>query len=182
MGGTAVVFPIRQRWPGYLCTLALFAGSGWFVPLSTLCHAKICVLWASIVRAGVTQHRRGRVRSYLKPVILSSHLAVNCLLGLRFTMHRVFSVGSCVSHNHSLELLWELSRTVCWLNKFPVSSSSLSSSEIYLLGWILLERKQIVFHSNSSSVVTKSSRRCKVTPTSVTGSKISLAVFPCNGF
>ena len=164
--------------PGYLCRLTLFAGPGWFVLLSTLCHAKICVLWAAIVWDWCHAASQDGL-----DLIRCQWSSVHTWL---WTASSDSQCDSSQSARVSIILLsfflMLVKKTVCWLNKFPVSSSSLSSSEIYLLGWILLERKQIVFHSNSSSVVTKSSRRCKVTPTSVTGTKISLAVLPCNGF
>ena len=79
-GGTVVVmFPIRQT--GYLCALTLFARADlWSCQLCVTrkfvcCEHLLC-------GTGVT----GRGRSYQMPVILTSHSAVNSLLGLGFTI------------------------------------------------------------------------------------------------
>lgn len=83
-----------------IACLAICADSHFLRAPADLCPCQLCVTRKFVCcehllcESGVTRHRGGRVRSYLMPVILSSHLAVNCLL--RFTM-RVFSVGSCVT-------------------------------------------------------------------------------------
>ena len=94
---------------------AICADSHFLRAPADLCSCQLCVTRKFVCcehllcESGVTRHRGGRVRSYQMPVILSSHLAVNCLL--RFTM-RVFAVGSCV--NYSLELLFDaVEKTVC---------------------------------------------------------------------
>ena len=97
-GGTVVVFPIRQT--GYLCELTVFARADlWSCQLCVTrkfvcCEHLLC-------GTGVT----GRGRSYQMPELLTSHLTVNCLLGLGFTITQSRSLLSS-SRAFSFSVLW----------------------------------------------------------------------------